>query len=72
MNGSLNYNLKEKGEIKMKELVREFAIGWQEWASEQSLSYGELDAWAYLIELMANCADESGKLLEEFKENGIL
>ena len=72
MNGSLNYNLKEKGEIKMKELVREFAIGWQELASEQSLSYGELDAWTYLIELMALHADESGELIEELKENGIL
>lgn len=68
----LKCNLKGKGEIKMKELVREFVIGWQEWVSEQSLSYGELDAWTYLIELMANYADESGELLEEFKENGIL
>ena len=56
----------------MKELVREFTIGWQEWVPEQSLSYGELDAWTYLIELMALHADESGELLEEFKENGIL
>ena len=56
----------------MKELVREFAIGWQELVSEQSLSYGELDAWTYLIELMALHADESGELIEELKENGIL
>ena len=57
MNGSLNYNLKEKGEIKIKELVREFVIGWQELASEQSLGYGELDAWTCSIELMALHAD---------------
>ena len=56
----------------MIDIVRNFAIDWQDWASNQSLSYGELAEWTGAIEQLAKIADESGKLIEELKENGIL
>jgi hypothetical protein len=44
------------------------AIEWQQWASEQDLSIGELIEWqVYFTELA-----ERFNLTEEFKENGII
>jgi len=56
----------------MEATVRDFAIDWQDWASGQNLSYGELAEWAGAIEAMATLADDTGELLEELKENGVL
>ena len=56
----------------MKDTVRNLAIDWQDWASGQNLSYGELAEWAGAIETMATLADDTGALLEELKENGVL
>lgn len=48
--------------------AREFAVDWQQWASEQSLSYGELALWqGYFTEI-----GKKFNLTNEFKENGIL
>lgn len=48
--------------------ARELAIDWQNWASEQSLSYGELADWQGLfIEL-----GKKFNLTDEFEENGII
>lgn len=45
------------------------AQDWQAWASEQSLSYGELAEYqAYFSAL----AEKFPELTEEFKENGII
>lgn len=51
-----------------QEEARRYAIEWQAWQAEQSLSYGELIEWQdYFIQL-ANRFD----LTDEFKENGII
>ena len=56
----------------MKDTVRNLVIDWQDWASMQNLSYGELAEWAGAIETMAKLADDTGELLEELKDNGVL
>jgi hypothetical protein len=56
----------------MIDTVRNLAIDYQDWASQQSLSYGELAQWTGAIEQLAKAADPSGELLTELKENGVL
>ena len=56
----------------MIDTVRNFAIDWQDWASNQSMSLQELAEWTGAIETMAKLADESSELVEELKENGVL
>lgn len=48
--------------------ARQKAIDWQAWASEQSLSYGELVEWQDYFESLAQQFD----LTDEFKENAII
>lgn len=48
--------------------ARQYAIYWQEWQSEQNLSYSECLEWC---ELFTSLADTYG-LREEFEENGII
>lgn len=48
--------------------ARQYAIDWQNWASEQSLSYSDLHKWAIVFDALASHFD----LKEEFKENGII
>lgn len=61
-----------EGELLMYETVKNFAIDWQDWASQQNLSYGELSEWQNAISLLAAAVDDDGELLEELKENGVL
>ena len=56
----------------MKDTIRNLAIDWQDWASKEKMSYGELAAWTGAIEQLAALADDKGELIEELKENGIL
>lgn len=56
----------------MIDTVRNFAIDWQDWASQQSLSYGEMATWQACIEQLADEADMTGELTKELKENGVL
>lgn len=57
-----DYNIKTQGE------ARQFAIDWQVWQAEQSLSYGEVAEWqAFFMELA-----EKFDLVEEFRENCII
>jgi len=58
----------KKQEPKTEEEARQYAIDWQNWASEQSLSYGELAEWGEIFEKIG----EKFNLTEEFKENGII
>ncbi len=51
-----------------KEQARQYAIDWQNWQAEQSLSYGELCLWVSVFESLAKQFD----LADEFKENGII
>ena len=51
-----------------REEARKYAIDWQLWASEQSLSYLELAEWAEHFETIGKKFD----LTEEFKENGLI
>lgn len=51
-----------------EEEARQYAIDWQNWQSEQSLSYGELAEWRAVF---AELAIKFG-LEEEFEENGII
>lgn len=58
----------------MIDTVRNFAIDYQDWASQQSQSYGEVAAWSNLIQKLAELADDDGSegLVEELRENGII
>lgn len=56
----------------MIDTVRNFAIDWQDWASNHSMSYGELLVWQEAIKQMAEIADETGELYRELKENGVI
>ena len=56
----------------MEETVKNFAIDWQDWAGREDMSYGELAEWTGVIKTMAELADESGELIKELKENGVL
>jgi len=59
----------------MIDTVRNFAIDWQDWASQQDMSYAELSEWTSAIEQLAVLAQgnkKDGELVEELKENGIL
>lgn len=55
----------------MEDTVRNFAIDWQDWASQQNLSYEDLSRWQSVILEMA-LLSTTGELIEELKENGIL
>lgn len=58
----------QKQTPKTEEEARQYAIEWQQWASEQKLSYSELAEWnAIFCEL-----SEKFNLENEFEENGIL
>ena len=56
----------------MIDTIRNLAIDWQDWQSQQSMSHGELAEWTGAIEQLAKLADDSGELTEELKENGII
>lgn len=58
----------ELNSIESSDQATELAINWQQWASEQDLSYGELAEWTDLFTNLADTYD----LTDEFKENGIL
>jgi len=60
--------MKKPATIKTQGEAIQFAIDWQSWASEQSLSYGELAEWGEVLSVLAEKFD----LVEEFKENGII
>lgn len=48
--------------------ARQYAIDWQQWASEQNLSLGELIEWQSVFSTIAQKFD----LQDEFIENGII
>ena len=48
--------------------ARQYAIDWQQWASEQNLSLGELIEWQGVFSTIAQKFD----LQDEFIENGII
>ena len=48
--------------------AREFAIDWQNWQAEQSLSYGELAEWASIFTLVG----EKFNITAELQKNGII
>ena len=54
--------------IKTADEARQEAIDWQNWISENNLSYGDSANWQGYFETLANEFD----LVEEFKENGII
>jgi hypothetical protein len=54
--------------IKTEEQGRDFAVAWQHWQSDQSMSYGELHEWQVFFEQLA---DKFPNLKDEFKENAI-
>lgn len=55
-------------DVETAEEAQQLAIDWQQWAGEQSLSYGELSEWQGFFETLAKKFD----LTDEFKENGII
>ena len=55
-------------ELKTADEATEHAKDFQNWASEQSLSLGELIDWQDYFEAIAKKFD----LIDEFKENGVL
>lgn len=63
-----NYPMTSLSKIKTKEEARTMAIDYQNWASEQSMSYGELVEYQNYFEKLG----KKFGLKEEFKENGII
>ena len=61
-------DIKEAEKITTAEEARQYAIDWQSWQAEQSLSYGEVAEWQGVFNTLA------GKfgLEAEFKENGLI
>ena len=55
-------------EIKTEEEARQEAIKYQNWASEENLSYGELNQYTGYFKALA----KKFNIVEEFKENGII
>lgn len=51
-----------------KEEARQYAIDWQNWASEQALSYGELAEWGAIFKELGERFD----ITDEYEENGII
>lgn len=47
----------------------DIAVEWQQWASEQSLSYGEVTYYQNYFEALA---EKFPELTDEFKENAII
>jgi len=62
------YNDLIKKSIKTEEEARQYAIDWQQWQANQSLSYGEMLEWQTIFKDLAKRFD----LVDEFKENGII
>lgn len=54
--------------VRTAEQARQHAIDWQIWASNQNLSYLELQEYALYFTELAKEFD----LIDEFKENGII
>ena len=54
--------------IKTADEARQIAIDWQSWASDKSLTYGDLADYQVYFKLLADKFD----LAEEFRENGII
>jgi phospholipase C len=54
--------------IKTAGEARQEAIDWQNWQSEQSLSYREMSDWQWYFETLA----KKFNLADEFKENGVI
>lgn len=68
MNNVEKEYLAKAEKITTKEQAQAFAQEWQQWASVQNLSYGELAEWGGVFAALAERFD----LVEEFTENGIL
>lgn len=66
--GIASKNMNKDKKITSKEEARDYAIEWQKWQAEQSLSYGELIEWQEIFRKLAEQFD----LVEEFEENGII
>jgi hypothetical protein len=62
------FELEPIGQVTTEDAARSIAIDWQEWQSNQQLSYGELGFYAHYFEQLA----DKFNLTDEFKENGIL
>lgn len=60
--------LPKLNDIKTEDQARQLAIDWQNWQSEQSLSYGELHEWEDLFRKLGR----DFYLTAEFSENGII
>ena len=58
----------KKVKIESKEQAQNKAVEWQNWASKQNLSYGELIEWQDYFSTLAKRFD----LEDEFNENGII
>ena len=63
-----DFRTRKLDEVKTEAEARQLAIDYQAYASEQSLSYGELADYQEYFETLA----EKFNLTDEFKENGII
>ena len=64
----IKMKLQDITEIETEGEARQIAIDYQNWASEENLSYGELTDYAHYFSTLA----KKFNLTEEFKENGII
>jgi len=63
-----NFPVKSISQVKTKDEARTMAIDFQNWASEQNLSYSEISNYQNYFEELG----KKFKLTEEFKENAII
>lgn len=56
----------------MESTIRNLAIDFQDYVSQNNLSYGEITVYSEAIAQLAEIADETGGLYRELKENGII
>ena len=61
-------NIKTVSRAKTAGEATQYAIDWQIWQGEQSLSYGELAEWQEVFSKLA----KKYNLTKVFKENGII
>jgi len=64
----MKFDLMDISGFETAEEARDFAISYQQWESEQSLSYGELSEYQTFFRILA----ERFGLVEEFIENGLI
>ena len=66
--GGKQKTMKNTRSVKSKSAARQYAVDFQKWSSDQSLSWSEVIVWQNKLYILA----KRFNLVREFKENGII